>query len=1002
MCADKESAKSNDENTVVSSSVLSNQSVNETVYLQTLVLRIEHNDTYAHSIEVLSQKKICGFVPKIVDIHTLQELKEKNITLSDLKAKEHDIELPLGADVIGNILTDNSLKLSSGVTVIQTKFGYTVIGKKKTIHNSLCNNVISLHCANFTVIDLWNLDAIGITDPTEDAKRKHAHFDFLNQFKENLSVLHDGRYQLPLPFKFKTQLPNNKSATFKRHQRICQRIDEQNLLNEYEVVFRQWEDLQIIEEVPKTEVDNFGYYLPHRPVMKQASQTMKIRPVFDASARDKSQPSLNDCLNRGPNLIELIPDIIDRFRLYPIGLSSDIEKAFLQLSIIPEHRDYLRFFLPNVEESKIYRHCRVVFGICSSPFQLSACIDHLLQNSPARFDDVTPKLKHSFYVDNCVTGVTDIKEQESFINKAIEVMARGCFNLRGWESNVPGRYIFRSSGVTFLLGLLRDLDQDTIKCNLKYSGEGEISKRNVLSMVHKIFDPLGILSPTTLLPKVLLQEAWKLKLKWDDLLPENIQKIFRKWREEIVYLEKVNIPRYVEINENSELHIFVDACKSSYWACVYIRTVTLLGVKIRLIRAKSRVAPLKTMTIPRLELLACCIGARLVHSVYAALDVPDLKIIARSDSMVALWWLKNHGDWSVFVVNRVNEINSLVPSQFWRHVPGELNSADLLSRGISPRLFSDSLWWEGPSWLLETPSNWPIDRLACETSEVEREKRKVRLCNLVAVEGEIPCEPVSLPGDRVNDAAVFEVVGVDLAGPLYVKGGQKSWIVLFTCATYRAVHLELTSSLSTDAFLLSLRRFIARGGRPRVIYSDNGTKFRGPHGELSGIDWEKVLKLATIQRIIWKFNPPIAAWWGGWWERLVRVLKELLRRTLGNAILTTEELQTVLCDCESVINSRPLTYLSENSDDLVPLSPAMFLVENHNLDVPDIDYRDTVNLRKRVRYRQKLLNDLRHRFRKEYLGLLIQNKNKKGPLLEVRLGEIVLIGDDIKNGCIGL
>ncbi|GFX19620.1 putative RNA-directed DNA polymerase from transposon X-element [Trichonephila clavipes] len=239
MCADKESAKSNHENTVVSSSVLSNQSVNETVYLQTLVLRIEHNgkelkvrtildsgsqksyiservikvlqlrpkskqtvvhDTYAHSIEVLSQKKICGFVPKIVDIHTLQELEEKNITLSDLEAKEHDIELLLGADVNGNILTDNSLKLSSGVTVVQTKFGYTVIGKTNTIHNSLCNNVVSLHCANFTVTDLWNLDAIGITDPTEDAKRKHAHFDFqINLKKTYLFFLMDGiNYHFPL------------------------------------------------------------------------------------------------------------------------------------------------------------------------------------------------------------------------------------------------------------------------------------------------------------------------------------------------------------------------------------------------------------------------------------------------------------------------------------------------------------------------------------------------------------------------------------------------------------------------------------------------------------------------------------------------------------------------------------------------------------------------------------------------------------------------------------
>ncbi|XP_035232115.1 uncharacterized protein LOC118203921 [Stegodyphus dumicola] len=133
---------------------------------------------------------------------------------------------------------------------------------------------------------------------------------------------------------------------------------------------------------------------------------MKVRPVFDASARERNQPSLNDCLNRGPNLIELIPDIIDRFRLYSVGLSSDIEKAFLQLSIIPEHRDYLRFFLPTLEEPMIYRHCRVVFGVCSSPFQLSASIEHLLDNSPAEFDDVTQKLKHSFYVDNCVTGVS--------------------------------------------------------------------------------------------------------------------------------------------------------------------------------------------------------------------------------------------------------------------------------------------------------------------------------------------------------------------------------------------------------------------------------------------------------------------------------------------------------------------------------------------------------------------------------------------------------------------
>ncbi|GFW51454.1 integrase catalytic domain-containing protein [Trichonephila clavipes] len=141
--------------------------------------------------------------------------------------------------------------------------------------------------------------------------------------------------------------------------------------------------------------------------------------------------------------------------------------------------------------------------------------------------------------------------------------------------------------------------------------------------------------------------------------------------------------------------------------------------------------------------MACCIGARLVHAVFAALNLPVLKIVAWSDSMVALWSLKNHGDSSVFVANRVNEINRLVPPQFWRHVPGELNPTDLLSRGR----FSDSLWWEGPFWPLEFSSNWPIDCLACETSEDEREKRKVRLCKMVVVEGEIPCDTLSDPND---------------------------------------------------------------------------------------------------------------------------------------------------------------------------------------------------------------------------------------------------------------
>ncbi|GFX73985.1 uncharacterized protein TNCV_2954681 [Trichonephila clavipes] len=218
-------------------------------------------------------------------------------------------------------------------------------------------------------------------------------------------------------------------------------------------------------------------------------------------------------------------------------------------------------------------------------------------------------------------------------------------------------------------------------------------------------------------------------------------------------------------------------------------------------------------------------------------------------------------------------------------------------------------------------------------------------------------DPVSLPSDRVKDAAVFEVLGVDLAGPLYVKQGDKVWIVFYTCAIYRALHLEFVSSLSTDAFLLSFRRFVARRGRPRIIYSDNGTNIRGAYNELIYIDWNEVSRYAEIQRITCKFIPPSAAWWGGLSESLVRTVKELFRRTLGKAIFTYEELLTILCECEKVVNSRPLTYLSEDMQDLTPITPEMFLFQIPTADTKDLDVRDANHFRKRLRFRAKLIEE---------------------------------------------
>ncbi|GFW59822.1 integrase catalytic domain-containing protein [Trichonephila clavipes] len=223
-------------------------------------------------------------------------------------------------------------------------------------------------------------------------------------------------------------------------------------------------------------------------------------------------------------------------------------------------------------------------------------------------------------------------------------------------------------------------------------------------------------------------------------------------------------------------------------------------------------------------------------------------------------------------------------------------------------------------------------------------------------------EPAPLPLDRVVDCVEFEIVGIDLAGPLFLKSGEKVWIALFTCANFRAIHLELVNSLTADSFLLSLRRFIARRGRPRTIYSDNGTNFRCASNDISKLDWDKITR-ETIKKKFGNLSHPLRlggeAGGKGW-------------------------------------SALPLTYVSEDPGELIPLTPAMFLGESHSYSVSDIEEVDSQKLSKRIKYRRKLFNDFRQRFRKEYLSELIQNSNEKSSR-EPKVREIVLIGDDNKK-----
>ncbi|GFW22875.1 uncharacterized protein TNCV_2380901 [Trichonephila clavipes] len=305
---------------------------------------------------------------------------------------------------------------------------------------------------------------------------------------------------------------------------------------DYQKVFQDWEKLNIIERVPDLELNKESHYLAHRTVIKLDSQTTKIRPVFDASASEKGKPSLKECLLKGTNLIELIPDILDRFR---------------------------------IEGRIVHRHCRVVFGVSSSPFLLNASILHLLENCQPQHEEVAQKLKSSFYVDNCVSGVFNTDEQGRFIEHAKLIMWNGCFNLRGFESNVAGKNVDRSSGDTSVLGVIWNFETDTLKgCTDMdtLTCETKITKRLILAIVQKIFDPIGLLTPATLLPKLLIQHLWKMKIAWDSELSPKDVNVFLKWFRDLYVLKDVTLSRCMIINSTSEFNFFVDASKEAYAA----------------------------------------------------------------------------------------------------------------------------------------------------------------------------------------------------------------------------------------------------------------------------------------------------------------------------------------------------------------------------------------------------------------------------------------------------
>lgn len=251
-----------------------------------------------------------------------------------------------------------------------------------------------------------------------------------------------------------------------------------------------------------------------------------------------------------------------------------------------------------------------------------------------------------------------------------------------------------------------------MNCNL-YSSCSTISKRTILSEVSRLFDPLGLVGPIIVIAKIILQEIWRSGTDWDESLPQDLHTRWSKLWLQLIDLGKLSIPRCVKFKsdpQSVQLHGFCDASQRAYGACVYVRTTLGPGeYRSELLCSKSRVAPIKTVSLPRLELCAALLLARLISKIGEALNLSRVQQFLWSDSTIALSWiLSSSGRWSVFVANRVGEIQRLTNSHHWHHVVSSNNFADILSRGLNPQdLAKSSMWWHGPNFLQLDNDSWP-------------------------------------------------------------------------------------------------------------------------------------------------------------------------------------------------------------------------------------------------------------------------------------------------------
>ncbi|GBN62633.1 hypothetical protein AVEN_19041-1, partial [Araneus ventricosus] len=659
-----------------------------------------------------------------------------------------EIDVLLGVNVFLSLMKGETIKRDERLPfALSTKLGWVIAGSTAFPVENLEETSVSYLSVNTEELiqSFWEIEQI----PTSSSFTKEENL-CEKHFIENYARNDKGRYSVKLPFKAERQeLGESKEFAFRQFLNLEKKLLKiPNVYQQYKDFMSEYLSLGHMEEVDENSVDvkNEHFYIPHHHVIKESSLTTRLRVVFNASAKSSSGVSLNDTLMIGTKNQDDLFAILLRFRSHSIAVTSDLQKMYRQINIENEDRNFQKILWRDNPSSpiKTYRLCTVTYGTASASYLATRVLKQLAIDESSNFPKASEVLLHNCYVDGVLFGADTSEESEKLIPELQELLCSGGFKLHKWCSNeksVLERAIKTEDSKNSceiidaksikILGLEWEPALDEFYCNFEISYDGDLpTKRTILSSVSKIFDPLGWLAPFIIGAKILIQSLWTFQISWDDPVPEEINKKWTVFRDQLHHLKSIRIPRRVLLPNATkiELHAFCDASEKAYAAVIYLKSINDSSISVKLLTSKTRVAPLKTVSIPRLELCSALLLCHLVHEVRNSLKIQIDSTYAWTDSMIVLSWLQSESSrWKTFVANRVSEIQSVLPSEVWNHIRGKENPADCASRGILPsELKSHSLWWAGPSWLCENNIDYSNHHHFCE--DALREERKKTTC----------------------------------------------------------------------------------------------------------------------------------------------------------------------------------------------------------------------------------------------------------------------------------